>query len=190
MVSILTKGGGVDLNQLSLSLKSIIPIAAFFFFISIVIILLKRMFGKKSQSKPKYSYIAKSHIMTKSEEKCFHILYQIFSEKYYVFPQVHLSKLLNHQVKGQNFYGAFLHINGKSVDFVLCRKADLKPICAIELDDYTHNWDSRKERDSRVEQIFKEARLPLVRIIRPQDMTKQEILKLFRDKAIENNNQK
>lgn len=135
----------------------------------------------------KYSYVAKSHMMTRPEENFFITLNEIFSQKFYVFPQVHLSKLLNHKIKGQSFYGAFLHINGKSVDFVLCRKADLKPICAVELDDYTHNWDNRKTRDSEVERMFEKAKLPLIRISRPQDLTRQEIINIFHKKITETN---
>ena len=60
-----------------------------------------------------------------------------------MFPQVHLSALLDHKVKGQDWRIAFRHINGKSVDYVLCDKATLQPVYAIELDDYTHEPRTR-----------------------------------------------
>ena len=80
-----------------------------------------------------------------------------------MFPQVHLSALLDHKVKGQDWRIAFRHINGKSVDYVLCDKATLQPVYAIELDDYTHERRDRVARDSEVERMFKVANLPLVR---------------------------
>lgn len=134
---------------------------------------------------PKYSYSAKPHMMTQNEEKFFITLNEIFSKHFYIFPQVHLSKLLNHKIKNQSQYGAFLHINSKSVDFVLCRKTNLESVCAIELDDYTHNWNSRRERDDEVKRIFEQANFPLIRISNPQNLTHQEIINLIRKKVTE-----
>lgn len=110
-----------------------------------------------------YTYYAKTSIMTRSEEEFFKRLNLAVSERYLVFPQVHLSALLDHRVKGQEWRIAFRHINGKSVDYVLCDKITLKPAYALELDDFTHDRRDRIERDVEVERIFKEAQLPLVR---------------------------
>lgn len=110
-----------------------------------------------------YVYKAKNHLMTAREEECFRVLDRIFSKKYYVIPQVHLSALFNHEIPGQSYTGAFAHINGKSVDFVLMNKETLRPACAIEIDDYSHNSKKRYERDVEVERIFKEAGFPLMR---------------------------
>lgn len=124
----------------------------------------------------KYSYRLRNHIMTTYEERVFSILCSIFDDKCYVIPQVHLSKLLDHKVKGQNWQGAFSHINGKSVDFVLLRKTNLSPMCAIEIDDWSHKLDERKTRDAEVERIFASVKLPLVRLKHIEYMTKQEIV--------------
>ena len=76
---------------------------------------------------------------------------------------MHLSALFDHKVKGQDWKFAFRHINGKSVDYVLCDRSTLTPVYAIELDDFTHSRSDRIERDSEVERIFRQAQLPLVR---------------------------
>ena len=154
----------------------------------VIAFLVKKMLKKlniENKAVARYSYIAKTHMMTAAEERCFRILDETFSQKFYIFPQVHLSKLLDHKVKGQKYYGAFLHINSKSVDFVLCRKTNLEPVCAVELDDYTHNYKNRKERDIEVERMFEQAKFPLVRITNPQKMSKQEMIELFRKKIAE-----
>lgn len=130
-------------------------------------------------TKTPYNYFAKNHIMTKREEKFFATLCEIFGEKCYVVPQVHLSALLNHKVHGQNWKGAFAHINGKSVDYVLLRRSDLSVLCAVELDDATHNTDNRVRRDQEVERILQQVKLPLVRLDRPETMSKQEIVDSF-----------
>jgi len=132
---------------------------------------------KKSQ----YKYYAKSYVMTSRENECFKILNEIFSSKWFVVPQVHLSALLDYRVKGQNWNAAFRHINGKSVDFVLIGKESYRVICAIELDDSTHNKPERKERDVEIERMFEEARIPLARIAKFESMTKPEIAKVVTD---------
>ena len=126
--------------------------------------------------KSTYRYFAKSTIMTEHENKFFQQLNEILGNKWFIIPQVHLSALLNHKVKGQNWKAAFRHINGKSVDFVLLSKETMKPICAIELDDSTHNYKNRVERDAEVERIFTEAKLPLARFKNPEKLSRQDIV--------------
>jgi very-short-patch-repair endonuclease len=122
-----------------------------------------------------YSYTAKTLIMTRTESEFFSKLDRVVRDRYYVFPQVHLSALLDHKVKGQDWRFAFRHINGKSVDFVLCDKETLRPAYAIELDDLTHEQADRRKRDIEVERIFQEANLPLVRF-KNKDVSEAEII--------------
>lgn len=131
--------------------------------------------GVKKQPK-RYQYIAKKHVMTRHEERFFRILSEIFADKCYVMAQAHLSALLSHKVKGQNWRAAFSHINGKSVDFVLIKKDSLEVVCAIELDDASHEENERRIRDKEVERIFAEAKLPLVRFRDIRAMSRQEIV--------------
>lgn len=110
-----------------------------------------------------YHYTKRDLIMTPAETRFFKLLCHILDDEYYVFPQVHLSSLLEHKVYGQNWWGAFHHINRKSVDYVICDKQNVRPLLAIELDDWSHSLDKRKERDEEVEKIFEAAKLPLIR---------------------------
>lgn len=127
-----------------------------------------------------YNYTAKYSLMSKTESDFFVKLEQAVSERYYVFPQVHLSAILDHRAKGQEWKYAFSHINGKSVDYVLCSKTTLKPAYAIELDDYTHDKADRRERDREVERIFEAANLPLVRF-KDKDASESEIIRALAD---------
>ena len=122
-----------------------------------------------------YSYTVKPLTMSKTEKEFFGKLLQVVEDRYYVFPQVHLSALLDHKVKGQNWSYAFWHINGKSVDYVLCDKNTLFPTYAIELDDFTHERKDRIKRDIEVERIFTDAGLPLVRF-KSRDVSPSEII--------------
>lgn len=133
--------------------------------IAILVILLASASNKKRKvfKNNTYHYVAKKLPMTKTEAEFFIKLESVVGERYYVFPQVHLSSLLDHHIKDQEWYYAFRHINGKSVDYVLCSKSTLKPTYVIELDDCTHDRSDRRKRDAEVERIFKDAGLPLVR---------------------------
>jgi len=124
-----------------------------------------------------YSYAIKEYPMTRTEAEFFVKLQNVVSERYYIFPQMHLSGFLNHKVaNGQPWQYAFSHINSKSVDYLLCDKTTLRPTYAIELDDYTHDKADRRERDAEVERILEEANLPLVRF-RNKNVSEADIIK-------------
>lgn len=129
--------------------------------------------------KNKYTYTKKKYFMTKSEHEFFDILISSFGDKYYIFSQVHLATILNHKIKGQNYRGALAHIDRKSVDFVLCDKKYIEPILAIEVDDSTHRNPDRVQRDTIVENIFKEVKMPLIRFENHGHFNKEEIEKII-----------
>lgn len=122
--------------------------------------------------------MAKDSLMSRTESEFFLKLDKAVGERYYVFPQIHLSALFDHHIDGQGWKYALGHINSKSVDYVLCSRETLKPTYAIELDDYTHDRPDRKKRDAEVERIFIEAALPLIRI-KDKDISAEEIIQVL-----------
>jgi very-short-patch-repair endonuclease len=108
-----------------------------------------------------------------------------YSDKYYVFPQIHLSEILDNKIVGQNWKMALRHINQKSIDFLLVRKTDLRPLLGIELDDWSHDSEERKLRDVNVETIFKEAGFPLVRLRNIHHLSENELLLNINSKLIQ-----
>jgi len=141
--------------------------------------LLEKYLGEK---KKEYTYRAKESFMTPAELEFFGILKSIVGEKYQIFAQVHLPTILDHKVVGQNWHGAFRHIDEKSIDFVLCDPVNLKPLLAIELDDRTHDEEPRQLRDKEVERIFGEAGLSLLRVPNHGHFDKEEIAKQIFEK--------
>ncbi len=138
----------------------------------------KRYSKLKKQDPSDYSYERKFDLVTPTELEFFHTLQSsVNKEYYYIVPQVHLSTLFKHKIKGQNWYGAFQHINRKSVDFAICTLKGLNPVCAIELDDESHSRLKTVKRDKRVEELFRQADLPLLRIS-VHEMRDTESLKL------------
>lgn len=134
------------------------------------------------KNKSVYSYKRKDFLISRAEHEFFDILVEILGDQYYVFPQIHLSNILDNKVVGQNWKGAFRHIDEKSVDYVICDKAYIKPLIAIELDDRTHEWESRKERDAEVRRILDEVGLPLLRFENHGNFNKEEIKLLVLEK--------
>jgi very-short-patch-repair endonuclease len=146
--------------------------------IVIALFVLAELFGGRPE-KPLYQYKKRECIMTAAERKCFNSLVEAVGITYYVFPQIHLPAILDHKIhNGQKWFAAFRHIDEKSVDFVLCTKNDLRPVLAIELDDWSHERQDRQERDREVERILKGAELPLLRLKDNSDIPETLVLKI------------
>ena len=132
--------------------------------VAVVLIALFKGKLETTYEKPKYQYKKKSFFLSRAEHECYDALMTAVGKDFYIFAQVHLPTILDNKVVGQNWRGAFRHINEKSVDYVLCDKAYIAPKLVIELDDRTHERPDRKERDKEVERILQEAGLPLLRL--------------------------
>ena len=143
----------------------------------------KRGFTRISGSKPKsiYSYSRKDTIMTDGEISFYRRLEAIAGDRYYIFPQIHIDLLVDHQRKGQNWQGALNAIQRKSVDYVLCDKQTMKTVYAVELDDSTHDSVKRIARDAGVEDMFASIGLPLVRFRDVTDITDDQIAQKFQE---------
>ena len=148
--------------------KSILILVGLFAFIVIFKLISQKLSGKtQKESVAKeptvYRYERKNYIMSRAENDFYKLLVDAAGPTNSVFPQVHLSAIIEHRVKGQNWKGAFSHINGKSVDYVICDKVSNRPLVAVELDDSSHEAEDRRTRDTEVERIFDEAKMPLLR---------------------------
>src|SRR2546426_3555230 len=141
----------------------------------IAVPILSKNSKRKDRSFAIYRYGRKDFFMNRAEHEFFDVLIEVVGHGYYVFPQVHLSTILEHRIKGQDWRAAFRRINGKSVDFVICDKAYIKPLLAIELDGRSHEVESVRQRDADVEHIFERAELRLLRFANHGSPTREEI---------------
>ncbi len=132
----------------------------------IVLVVLVGLFRRKTQKAQPYKYLygRKASVMTHTEQEFFRLLTRIIGDRFLVFPQIHLPSIVEHKIKGQSWFGAFRHIDEKSVDYVLCEKNSLHTVLAIELDDPSHERPDRIQRDIEVQRILESANLPLLRI--------------------------
>lgn len=141
-----------------------------------IIEILKKIFfindEKESEKKYAYSYKNKEYILTPTELKFYKILKEIADESNLIIcPQVSLYEIIK-----SNDYKSFNKISRKSIDFVVAEQ-NLKIVYCIELDDYTHNKQSRIQRDNFVNEIFKQANIKLYHIPVKQYYNKDEIKK-------------
>lgn len=107
-------------------------------------------------------YIGKEYIMTSTELLFYRQLKTITNSlNMTIFTQVDLERII--RVKN-NIPRYRNRIKSRSIDFVIVRNSNCKIVCAIELDDYTHNYQSRTERDNFINGLFKAVNIPLLRI--------------------------
>lgn len=108
---------------------------------------------KNPSQKPTNFLIRKKSILIPSEQKYYRKLLEEYGDQYFIFPQLNLDKIIE-VTDSLHYYSYFNKINQKSVDFVLVDKQTFAQVKVIELDDPTHLWKSRKERDIFVNQLF------------------------------------
>lgn len=100
-----------------------------------------------------------------AEYGLFKALVELYGDKYYIFPQVHYSHLLEASKSDwREFRRLMSRIERKSADFVLCGKADVSPQLIIELDGPTHSRASRRGRDEFIDAALNGTGLPILHI--------------------------
>lgn len=156
-------GGGPFVFSKTMSFKSLFSLLL----LPIVIVLIKVATIYLERSKSKYfSYQKKDSLLTEAEKQFFTVLQQVVGECYLIFSQVSLLEILS-PIAGPSSrlrYSAHNRIQAKHIDFLLCEKETTRPLVAIELDDSSHSRADRTARDDFLNDAFKSANLPLLRI--------------------------
>jgi hypothetical protein len=119
---------------------------------------------EKEQSDDYKHYVKKNYLMSKAEHEFFKVLQEAVKDRYYIVPQVQLSKIIevNKYEKNKRVYRN--KIDRKSVDFVLFNKEYFTPYVVIELDDSSHMLPEREERDGFVDSILNRVGIKIVHI--------------------------
>lgn len=138
----------------------------YIYLLIILIIVASCLFADKyfrEKKEPRFPY-KKQGLMTEAELAFFKVLQEAVQDKYYIVPQVQLSKLVGVE-KNEKYQKTYLNkIDRKSVDFVLFDKDFFLPKLVIELDDSSHNLPVRKERDYIVNMILSKAEIKIEHI--------------------------
>lgn len=131
-------------------------------FLLFITLLLKGKRTKKVKHEiTDFSYQPIEHLNSKAEQNFFKQLLLRLPESMYIAQKVRLGDVC--KPKGREL-AAFNKISRKHLDFVLVEKESSKVICAIELDDKSHNSDSAKKRDSEKNHALSSAGVLLFRV--------------------------
>ena len=132
----------------------------------VLIAILKTLLVAKKET-ALLSYDAAGTLLSPAELSFFKVLEIAVGDSAYIVVKVRIADLVRPQ-KGMtrsNWQKAFNSISSKHIDFVICDKTNLKPLCAIELNDKSHQRKNRRLRDEFITKAFASARVPLEFII-------------------------
>ena len=111
-------------------------------------------------------YKKQKTLFSPAERSFLGVLNQAIEDNAIIFGKVRVADVLT-PVSGiprNKWQALFNKISSKHFDFILCDKADLSILCAIELDDKSHNSKARKARDKFLQSACASAKLPLIQI--------------------------
>ncbi|OQB15892.1 MAG: hypothetical protein BWY15_00018 [Firmicutes bacterium ADurb.Bin193] len=120
----------------------------------------------ESEVKKDITYPYKRKFLFTKPEYSFYWKLKEYADKYgmIIFPKIRMADIVESTLKDRSeWQSAFNKINSKHVDFVLC-DGNLHIKTIIELDDYTHERQNRKERDAFVDKAFESAGIRIVHI--------------------------
>lgn len=140
----------------------IIAISALFFF---KICTFVQRFHHSQFKKSHYPYFKNSSLLTPAEISFRHSLKMAVGDACDISFKVRLADMItvNRGMTKTEWSSAFNQIKAKHVDFVLVDKETTAILCAIELDDSSHDKPERQKRDAFLEAALKSANLPLFR---------------------------
>ena len=112
----------------------------------------------------RWPFRRKDFLLTESEKEFYRVLCKAVEGRWAVFAKVRLADLVWLPKGTQNAQSYRNRVQSKHVDFVLCERSAVKPVLAIELDDASHERESRQERDKMVDRVLSSAGLPRLRV--------------------------
>lgn len=125
----------------------------FILLVALLVIIALVKYSRKILAVADHSYIKRKTLLTEAERSFLGVLEQAVGEQYRVYAQVRLADVVSVRsgLSRARRMAAQNRINAKHVDFVLCDPMTLNVLCAIELDDASHQRMERKARDAFLE---------------------------------------
>ena len=111
-------------------------------------------------------YLREPQLFTHAERSFLHVLEHAIGDEYRIFAKVRVADVicLESGLEPKIKRIASNKIRTKHFDFILCNKADLSVVCAIELDDRNHQRNQREAHDTFLASVCERVFLPFVRI--------------------------
>lgn len=139
----------------------------FIIFVGVIVFIVDLLNKKKEKVTPDLSVYEKKPYLfdTNSEFSLYKVLLELFGDKYFIFPQVNYSHLIQPRKttwEEERKYRS--RIDRKSADFVMCDKDKIVPVLIIELDGSVHNLKSKQARDEFIDDLTGIVDLPILHI--------------------------
>lgn len=114
-----------------------------------------------------FHYYQKKNFMTNRERFFFNLLHSEFHQDFFIFSQVRMVDIIipifDKDTQYNSYIKAFRSISQYHIDFLIVDKTNFSIVCAIELDDYSHDLPDRIKRDNKINRIFKFTGITLLR---------------------------
>jgi hypothetical protein len=125
----------------------------------------------------RFAYDRIERLFSPAERSFLGVLEQILGTRYRIFGKVRLADIIQTPKGLSNSAraGAFNRICARHVDFAVCDPRTFEIIGIIELDDSSHERQSRRSRDRFVDEALTAAGVPFVRIAAQRGYTPAEI---------------
>ena len=110
-------------------------------------------------------YERQEYFLSPAEKAFYDVLDSLVGEDIVICPKPAVREVL--RVRGnvrRDRQKYFNWISQKHVDFVLCDRETMQVLCAVELDDSSHERADRRQRDAFLDKAFRKAKLPLFHI--------------------------
>lgn len=149
--------------------------------IAIIAVIIVKLLQNNNISPNDFPYQKIDTLFSPAERSFLGVLNQAIGKQVQIFGKVRVADVITPQ-KGRSrsdWQKAFNKISGKHFDFLVCNKKDLSVLCAIELDDKSHNSKKRQERDAFLQGASKSAGLSLIQIPAQATYSINEIQQLF-----------
>lgn len=113
-----------------------------------------------------FPYRPAKALFTPAERAFLGVLDQAVGPEHRVFGKVRLADVasVDGSLRGGARQVAFNRISAKHLDFLVCRRADLAPVCAIELNDRSHAGRDAQMRDVVKAGVCQAIGLPLLSV--------------------------
>ncbi|ELR65756.1 hypothetical protein C942_00842 [Photobacterium marinum] len=111
-----------------------------------------------------YAFEAIGALFTAAERSFYGVLTQSLKDNYVLLGKVRVADIIKPQgnLNRSEWQTAFNQISRKHIDFVICDKDNLSILCAIELNDSSHNKADRAQRDAFLSRALSSANIPFV----------------------------
>lgn len=132
----------------------------------IVAIVFAKFASKNQGQKNEFQYQKRGPLFTPAERSFLAVLKLAVNDELEVFGKVRVADVITPQKNPDrsHWQRSFNKISAKHFDFLLCKKDDLKPVCAVELNDSSHHSKQRQKRDEFLRSACRTANLPLLEI--------------------------